>query len=230
VEKLIYLLGDCEAGTVPRARADLRDALLETGPALIRAGARQASFCVADLDEPAAKGVPQFNVSGLHDAAVSLWLESLDQRKEIETALSSRAKRLAGYLVTESVPLVLAGDAPLPEERYPGVALVTTFPKPERLDDKAFYARWHGSHTKLSLEIHPLTQYIRNSVARSLTPGAPPLRAIVSESVASVKVLADPDAFYGSDEGRRRAVEDLLSFVDFEALSTVLMSQYALGG
>ena len=230
MEKLIYLLGDSEPGTVPRDRADLRDALLETSPLLIDAGARKASFCVADLDETATERVPQFNVSGLHDAAVSLWLESLDQRKEVETLLSARTKRLASYLVTESVPLELAGGAPLPLERYPGFALVTTFPKPERLDDETFYSRWHGSHTKLSLEIHPLTQYIRNSVARPLTIGAPPLRAIVSDSVASVEILADPDAFYGSDEGRRRAVKDLLGFVDFEAMSSVLMSQYALGG
>ena len=89
VEKLIHLLGDSKPGTVPRDRVDLRDALLETGPLLIDAGARQASFCVADLDETATERVPQFSVSGLHDAAVSLWLEALAQRTEIATLLSA---------------------------------------------------------------------------------------------------------------------------------------------
>ena len=39
MEKLIYLLGDTEAGTIPRAKAALRDTLLETGSALSAAGA-----------------------------------------------------------------------------------------------------------------------------------------------------------------------------------------------
>ena len=87
-----------------------------------------------------------------------------------------------------------------PQRRYrsPGVSLVTAFPKPKHLDDETFYARWHGSHTPMSLEIHPLTRYVRNSVARCLTPGAPPYRAIVSESVESLEVAADPERFYGS--------------------------------
>ncbi|MEE2674431.1 MAG: hypothetical protein VX466_11590 [Myxococcota bacterium] len=228
MEKLIYLLGDTEPGSLPRARTDLREALLESGPALARAGAQQASFTVADLDDSDADRVPQFNRSGLIDATLSLWLESVDHRQQIESTLSPLAMRLAGYLVTESVPRALQGPDPRPGERGPGVSLVTTFPKPERIDDETFYARWHGSHTPLSLEIHPLLQYIRNSVARVLTPGAPRLHAIVNESVASAGIAADPVAFYRTKDDRKRAVEDLLSFIDLETLSTVVMSEYAL--
>jgi len=226
MEKLIYLLGEAEAGVVPRARGDLRDALLETAPRLAQAGAQRASFSVADLDDVDADRVPQFNTGGLIDAEISLWLESVDRRKEIEAVLSPLAKRWAGYLVTESVPRT--ESTPRPGERRPGVALVTTFPKPERLDDDTFYGRWHDSHTPLSLEIHPLLRYTRNSVARRLTPGAPPLHAIVSEAVASAAIAADPIAFFGSEPNRARAVEDLLSFVDFETLSVALMSEYTL--
>jgi hypothetical protein len=35
---------------------------------------------------------------------VSLWVDSLDGREEIEATLSPLAARFAGYLVTESVP------------------------------------------------------------------------------------------------------------------------------
>lgn len=226
MEKLIYLLGEAETGAIPRARVDLRNALLETAPRLLEAGAKRTAISVADLDDADADRVPQFNTSGLIDAAVSLWLESVDQRQGIEAVLSPLAKRWAGYLVTESVPR--AGPAPRLGERQPGVALVTTFPKPERLDDATFYTRWHDSHTPLSLEIHPLLRYNRNSVARSLTPGAPPLHAIVSEAVSSTAIAADPIAFFGSESNRARAVKDLLSFVDFETLSVALMSEYVL--
>ena len=229
MEKLVYLLGDAEPGEVPRARVDLRDRLLEVGPALDRLGARQALCTVADLDDPEADRMTQLNRDGLIDASVSFWLESVDQRREVEKLLLPLAKRSAGYLVTESVPRALQGHEPRFGERSPGVALVTTFPKPERIDDETFYARWHDSHTPLSLETHPLLQYIRNSVARVLTGGAPPFRGIVSESVESPEIMASPTAFYRSEENRKRAVQDLLSFIDLDALSTVLMSEYCLG-
>jgi hypothetical protein len=228
MEKLIYLLGDAESGTLPRARSDLRDALLEIGPDLVRAGARRISLAVADLDDPDADRVRQFNASGLMDAKLSLWLESVDDRSRIEALFSPLAKRSAGYLVTESVPRALRGQDLGPGERSPGVSLLTTFPKPDRIDEETFYDRWHGSHTPLSLEIHPLIQYVRNSVARVLTTGAPPIRAIVNESVASIAIAADPISFYRSERDRERAVEDLFSFVDFETLSMVLMSEYIL--
>lgn len=202
--------------------------LLACCSALREAGALNASFTLADVDEPGADKVWQSNASGLMDATVSLWLESVDAHREIEAILTPLANRLAGYLVTESVPRRMHGPLLGLGERTPGVALISTFPKPAALDDDTFYARWYGSHTPLSLEIHPLVQYIRNSVARPLTPGAPPLRAIVNESVASAAIVADPLAFFGSKDGQKRAVDDLLSFVDMETLSSILMNEYTL--
>ena len=228
MEKLVYLLGDSEPGSVPRARIDLRERLLGAAPALLAAGARRASFTVADLDYPQADGVAQFNAHGLTDAKIALWLDSLDERRAVEAVIAPLAERFAGYLVTESVPRARASAGRAGGARSPGVCLVTTFDKPASLDDEAFYERWHGSHTPLSLEIHPLTLYVRNSVVRALTPGAPPLRAIVNEAVASVAIAADAEKFYSGDEGRERAIKDLLSFVDFRSLSTALMSEYVL--
>jgi len=228
MEKLVYLLGDAEPGSLPRARLDLRDALLAAGPALVAAGARRARFDVADLDDPLLEAVYQSNVHGLIDAQVSIWLDSLDTRRDVEAVLAPLSARQAAYLVTESVPRHAATSEPADGGRSPGVSLLTTFGKPQGLDDDTFYARWHGSHTPLSLEIHPLLRYVRNSVARVLTPGAPPLRAIVSEAVASLEIAADPVRFFGSPEGAKRAAEDLMTFVDFPTLSTVWMSEYVL--
>lgn len=228
MEKLIYLLGDTEPGSAPRARTDLRDALLGAAPELDAAGARPVCLHVADLDDPVADSFPQLNRDGLIDAAVSLWLDSVDTRARVEEVLAPRAKRLAGYLVTESVPRAWDARDWRDGERSPGVTLVTTFPKPEKLDDATFLDRWHGSHTPLSLEIHPLLQYVRNAVARPLTPGAPPFRAIVAETVASAEVAADPERFYRSSRDQQRAVRDLLGFVELETLSAVLMSEYLL--
>jgi hypothetical protein len=228
MEKLVYLLGDTDPGKIPMGRTDLRDALLEVGPALTNAGALKSTITVADLEDPLSATVFQANAFGLLDAKVSLWVDSLDGREEIEATLSPLAARFAGYLVTESVPRAFEGRAWADGERSPGVALVSAFPKLEGIDDETFFAFWHGSHTPLSLEIHPLLTYIRNSVARTLTPGAPAHRAIVNESVASLEIAADPNLFYGGEEGEKRASEDLLCFVDFKTLSSVLMSEYIL--
>ncbi len=228
MEKLVFLLGDADAGVVPRDRVDLRDTLLGLGGALRREGALRADLTVADLHDPVADEVAQFNAYGLLDAKLSVWVDSVDVWPSMDKVLQPLATRVACYLVTESIPRALADHRPQPGERSPGVQLVTTFPRPDRLDIETFHARWHGSHTPLSLETHPLLAYNRNSVARVLTPGAPRLDAIVHESVASTQVVADPVAFYRSREDQKRVQEDLLSFVDFPELSMVLMNEYTL--
>ena len=228
MEKLIYLLGDAAPGSIPSGRADLRDAMLEAAPRLVSAGGRKITFRVADVDDPDVGRVEQFNRMGLLDAQLSVWVDCLDDRSEIESIVARLASRHAGYLVTESILREHAHRDWKPGEPSPGIALLSTFPKPAALDDETFFARWHGSHGKLSLELHPLTRYVRNAVARVLTPGAPPLRAIVSESVASAAIAADVDQFYSGRENRKKIIRDLLSFAEFESLSTVVMREYIL--
>lgn len=227
MEKLIYLLGGTSAGHLPEPGTALRDALRGIAPSLEDAGARGARCFTADLDDPALAAFPQMNAHGLLDAMVTLWLDSLDSRDAVEAILSPLAARLAGYLVTESVPRPCA-VAPSPDGTVPGVTLVSTFDKPAELDADTFLARWHGSHTPLSLEIHPLQSYVRNAVVRPVTRDAPALRAIVSESVATLDDLVDPTRFYGNEENRKRATRDLLSFADLATMSAVVMSESIL--
>ena len=224
MEKLVYLLGKPDARPVE----DFREELL--GPVadgLLAHGARALTVNVADVPE-LPEAVHIADPGGWLSASVSLWLPSLDGRAPLEALLDGPAARKAGYLVTESVPRDYT-DRDWPDgERSPGVTLVAAFPKPDRIDDETFFRRWHGSHTPLSLEIHPLYRYVRNSVARALTPGAPPFRAIVEERVRTLREFADPLLFYGSAEGRRRAHEDLLTFADLEDMYSTVMSEYVL--
>lgn len=228
MEKLIYLLGDTAAGTPPRGRHDLREKLFAAAPALESAGAQKITFGVADVDDPDVERVAQMNAHGLIDAQISLWVENLDGRGGIESVVAGLAERHAGYLVTESILCEYPGPNWPAGEASPGIALVTTFPKPEKLDFETFYARWHGSHGPLSLELHPLTRYVRNAVFRPITEGAPTFHAIVSESVASCAVAADVDQFYSGPANRKRIVKDLLSFAEIETMSTAVMREYIL--
>jgi len=221
MEKLIYQLGS------DAAPETLRETLL--GPVameLQKAGAVDIEVFVRDIPEELLGGLFRADQDRMLSAVVSVWLPSLDTRDRIEGPLRPLADRFAGYLVAESLPREYASRPCALGERSPGVCFVTTLRKREDIDDETFFRNWHGSHTPLSLEIHPLTRYVRNTVVRSLTPDAPPHRTIVCESVGTIEEAVDPKLFYSSKEGEERARKDLATFVDFKTLSTVIMSEY----
>lgn len=225
MEKLVYLLTKREGEPIER----FRDALLErAAPRLLSDGALALTLNVADLHARVGEKSPFVRGAGRTlSASVSLWLESLDARGPLEATLRGIASALEGYLVTESVPLRCPDRDWKDGEPSPGVTLWTAFPKPERLSDEAFFAHWHGSHTPLSFELHPLWQYVRNSVARPLTPGAPPYRAIVEERFRALEELFDMKHFFGGDLANvKRAMDDLAAFTDMETMNTAPMSEW----
>jgi hypothetical protein len=97
------------------------------------------------------------------------------------------------------------------------------------LSDEQFYGHWHGSHSLLTAEIHPFRQYIRNSVARRLTPEAAAYRGIVEERVAELEDALDMlRLFRGSPENIRKGIADVDAFLDRAQISATLMSEYIL--
>ena len=226
MEKLVYLLWKRDADSIDAFRDQLVGGV---GRSLLASGVLALTVNVSDLHEQVGKGTMQYLGEGRTIAAsVSLWLDSLDTRAPIEVALGAISARADGYLVTESMPL-RCPDRDWPDgTRSPGVTLWTAFPKPERVSDDEFYARWHGSHTPLSFEIHPLWEYTRNAVARVLTPGAPPHRAIVEERFRTLDALLDPMQFFGAAENIQRVLADIATFSDLESMNTAPMSEWIL--
>src|SRR5579862_7290851 len=102
MEKLVYLLWNDSGRLDPDAAAGL------LGPAhddLVRAGGLRLSMDLADADAAAVKlPLPPPADDPAPAALVSVWLDCHDDRGPIEAALAGHADRLAGYLVTESVP------------------------------------------------------------------------------------------------------------------------------
>ena len=72
---------------------------------------------------------------------------------------------MAGYLVTESVPLAYEAR-PWPDgERSPGVKQITMFDKRPDIDDAQFFARWHGNTkplrgVQINLEIEQICHFV----------------------------------------------------------------------
>lgn len=136
---------------------------------------------------------------------VELWVDSVDVWRAVVEQVPCDA-----YLVTESVPQPVT----------PGLLThLSWFPKPERLTDEEFFHGWHEVHTPTTWELHPLRQgYVRDSVARSLTPGSPPVRGIVSEHFA-VEDYVDPSRLFGSPEALKASVDELPLYADYDDVS-----------
>ncbi len=138
---------------------------------------------------------------------VELWVDSVDVWREVTAQVPADA-----YLVTESVPQQPSGAADL-------LTHLTWFPKPERLTDAEFFHGWHEVHTPSSAALHPRRQgYVRDAVARPLTPEAPPIRAIVSEYFAAEDYL-DPARLFGPPETLQRTTEELPLYADAADIS-----------
>lgn len=227
MEKLVYLIEKGSPSPDSSARRVLDCARNVAGRGCCRA------ICVNVREsDPAVRSLAAFYATSDGDrqllASLSVWMDCLDARANIEEILLGLALPFHGYLVTESVPRDYSRITWELGDKSPGVTLVAAFRKPGRLSDAEFYRRWHEGHTKLSLEVHPLWRYVRNAVARPLTAAAPPFRAIVEERVRSVQDLS-PGAFY---QGQQQTVtDDLRGFVDFDVADQMrieLMSEYII--
>ena len=65
------------------------------------------------------------------------------------------------------------------------------------MSDETFYGHWYGHQSPMSEWMQPRTRYVRNAVARAVTPGAPTYRAIVEEAWAIDGDVTDIHTFFG---------------------------------
>ncbi len=222
MEKLVYLTWKREGLSI----ADYRQELL--GPvsaAFLDAGVLGLNISVADTQELIPKPTLLMGEGASVSAAVSVWMGSLDDRRPLEEALRARTDRLDGYLVTESIPQPHQGRDWADGEVSPGVTHFTWFPRPERLSPEAFYHGWHDIHTPSSFGLHPRRwEYVRNAVARVVTPDSPRVDAIVCERFATEDYL-DPARLYGSSDELKRTVEELPLYADMDQMHSTPLSE-----
>lgn len=121
-------------------------------------------------------------------------------------------------------------------ERTPGAGLLTLFGKKEGISDETFFQRWYGSHTPLSLDIHPLWNYARSEVDRpprsEQEENSRPLRGIVEEQVRAEKELLNPIRFFGGPLRfplrMMQVLKDVNTFIDMKSMTTYLVREYIL--
>jgi hypothetical protein len=173
-------------------------------------------------EEPPRLSVIPFSKARI--ALISVWRE---------TPFSSEIRRTypslsAGYVVEESAPVAYERDWP-DGEVTPGVGLLTLLRRKKGLSDPEFFRRWHGGHSALSLEVHPLWSYIRNVVRSEAIEASPALCGIVEEHFRRRDDLLDPRIFFGGI-GRMvpnmlRVGFDIWGFLDLASLETFLVTE-----
>ena len=166
-------------------------------------------------------------------AVVSLWTQQSygEQVREALAVLEKQCKSTAGYLVTESVPLV--PPATEPGARTTCLANIALLRRPADLDERSWLQRWHIAHTPVAIETQATFGYTQNVVVRPLTPGAPAIHGIVEELFPST-AITDLHAFFGAADDadlRDRMSRMVASTSTFGAnvdVDTVPTSRYVL--
>jgi len=134
--------------------------------------------------------------------------------------------QIAGYRVEQAVPVAYSRDWADGEDT-PGLGLLTLMRKPAALDWDRFIRRWHGHHTPLSLEIHPLWSYLRGVVEAPLLPASPPLDGIVEEHFRTRGDLLNPVRFFGGPlrmlPNMIRVGLDVRGFIDLRTIENYLV-------
>ena len=238
MEKLQYLCWP-RTDLTPADRG--RVALEELAPAVLALGPRGLSLQVDDADAQVPVPMPPPADETQPFLLVSIWLDRYDDRAPYEALLRDATERIAGYLVTESLYTDYGGNRfasprAWPDgERSPGVVMVTLLRRPHRMSAEDWITHWHTVQSPVSEAMQPRMRYVRNAVARPITPGAPPIEGIVEEAWPSPEHMTDPMLFYcagGDTEVMQRNLSTMLdsvtAFLDLEDLRSFTTSEYLL--
>jgi len=114
----------------------------------------------------------------------------------------------------------------------PGVCMLTLFRRKPGLDDETFISRWHHGHTPLSLKLHPLWNYNRNTVVGSSGENLAHYEGIVEEQFCKPAELLNPFRFFGpplkTPWHMVQVWRDSRSFIDMKTIEIYLTAEIHL--
>jgi hypothetical protein len=164
-------------------------------------------------------------------AIVTVWTEQSygPEIAELVALLEDGFGAVAGYLVTESVPL------PVPRvdigQRTAGLSNMAFLRRPPELEESIWRRRWHLDHTGVAIATQATFGYVQNAVVRAITPDAPAIAAIVEEFFP-IEAVGDIHAFFGATDDddltdrMTRMVASTHAFGADQNIDTVPTSQY----
>ena len=115
-------------------------------------------------------------------------------------------------------------------EKTPGLGLLTFFRRRKDIGYADFIERWHNGHTPLSLEIHPLWNYVRNVVKERIRGEEQWFDGIVEEHCRSREDLLKASRFFGgvlkAPGNMIRVYRDVRRFIDYSSIETFCVEEY----
>jgi hypothetical protein len=231
MEKMMYPVWKHEADS----STDFRQKLLgKVSQQLLQLGVRKLRINVVDDDIAPAAPLRMENAKPPVSGVISLWVDTANNRKPLEELIESAVARMAGYLVTESEPIVNNKHVVPNGQRTPGMSQVVFLQKPPRLNYEHWLEIWLGSHTQVAIETQSTFGYRQNVIVRRLTYAAPPYDAIIEENFPAA-AMTDRMVFYDSvgdkqklKERVQRMVESCQRFIDFDRIDCIPTSEYIM--
>jgi hypothetical protein len=145
--------------------------------------------------------------------------------------LQNAASSVSGYEVEEAYPVNYDREWS-DGESTPSPILLTMLHKKPGISSDEYIRRWHGGHTPLSLEVHPLCYYQRNVIRMPVTQGADPSDGIVLEACPTRRDLLNPARFFGGAlkmvPNMLRVANDIKGFLDMKKIETFYATEYHL--
>jgi hypothetical protein len=237
VIKLIYALWTSKEQSNQRTRNLL---LNDVQPGLYDIGVNKLTMYIDDEYSTVRSPAPKLYRGPAISAEISLWIDDLEQHKDIEKILQSYGFRVAGYLVDECIYTEYGGNRHFHKrdwpdgDRSPVIMAVTLMERPHRLSHEEWIRRWHGIQSPVSEAMQPRARYIRNVVVKTVTPDAPPFEGIVEEAWPSARHITNPFLFYGAKNifqlagNMYRMFMSVSAFLNFTKIRTSTMSEYIL--
>jgi hypothetical protein len=231
MEKMVYLVWKREIDT----EAVFRQKLLErVSRQIVDAGAHQLRIGVVDEGVTAAASLRIEATKPPISGVICIWADTSVRRRPFENAIQASVSRMAGYLVTESEPIVNTKHVAADGQRTPGMYQVVLLRKPPRLSREQWLEVWLGSHTQVAIDTQSTFGYRQNVVVRPLTYAAPKYDAIVEE-LFPAEAMTDPMVFYNAvgDEAKRKQhekamIDSVVRFIDFDKMDRIPMSEYTM--
>ncbi len=235
MNKLIYLLWPRQ----PMERADRRITLLDRcAPALLDRGARYLTMYIDDDFARVPSPSPMTKLGKPFVAEVSVWMDSIETSRSVESILHDTGFDVAGYRVTEHLYTDYGGNLhssrrDWPDgQRSPGIVSITPLERPKRIPKDEWMRHWFRRQGPMSEAMQPRSRYVRNVVLEVLTPGAVHYEGIVEESWPSAEHVTDPMKFYGARNRiellKNMAVmmQSVAAFLPIWKITSVTTSEY----
>ena len=219
----------------PETTSDFKAKLLgEVSKRLIEMGVHKVRISVVDDDVAVADSLRMETSKPPISGMISLWVDTAVNRKPLEDVIEGAAARMAGYLVTESEPIVNTRYVVPDGQRTPGMNQVVFLKKSVRLSYENWLEIWLGSHTQVAIDTQSTFGYRQNVIVRPLTYAAPPYDAIIEENFPEA-AMSDPAAFYdaiGDEEKRKKRetamFQSCVRFIDFDKIDRIPTSEYVM--